>query len=405
MCDETALPQASFLKPSVCCSSAVLLLPLSLSLPAPETAAPPAPHAAKNPPSYVPMVAVIFLDIDGVICCNMAGRLEESKLAVLNQVCKATQAKVVLSTDWRRQAQLKRQVIAALKRLDIEVIGATPMRAMFQPIRPQEIMEWYNQNHQKFGIDKWVAIDDRDLLNEMGGPELTGHMCRTHPNTGLTKRLGDVCIEILGGNAAGTEVPEELSKQGRLGTPGNAPSSAAAAAMSATAPARTRSPATRTPLTKSGVPGFSAASSDPANQLACGGGGGGGSPGGAKQQRQPMAAAPGAAPPVVPASFATNAAAAASQMSSTAPASAASPSGNAFSGPAASRAVSGARSTTPKGGTRGGRAAGAPAPLTPGSKRTGPASSPATGGGGRRAQSPSAAARRGGPLSPPQLDS
>ena len=36
---------------------------------------------------------VIFLDIDGVICCNMAGRLEESKLAVLNTVVKASDAK------------------------------------------------------------------------------------------------------------------------------------------------------------------------------------------------------------------------------------------------------------------------------------------------------------------------
>ena len=43
------------------------------------------------------MVAVIFLDIDGVICCNMAGRLEESKLAILAEVVKKTQAKVVLS--------------------------------------------------------------------------------------------------------------------------------------------------------------------------------------------------------------------------------------------------------------------------------------------------------------------
>ncbi len=47
------------------------------------------------------MVAVIFLDIDGVICCNMAGRLEESKLAILAEVVKKTQAKVVLSTEIR----------------------------------------------------------------------------------------------------------------------------------------------------------------------------------------------------------------------------------------------------------------------------------------------------------------
>ena len=147
-------------------------------------------------------IAVIFLDIDGVICCNMAGRLEEGKLAVLNSVAKATGAKVVLSTDWRRQAQLKRQVVAALKRLDIEVIGATPMKAMFQPIRPVEILEWMSANGSKFEVTSWVAIDDRDLLNEQGGQGLQGRMVRTHPNSGLTKRLGDMAIEVRARAAA-----------------------------------------------------------------------------------------------------------------------------------------------------------------------------------------------------------
>ena len=142
------------------------------------------------------LALLTWTQIDGVICCNMAGRLEESKLSVLNSVCKATDAKVVLSTDWRRQAQLKRQVVGALKRLDIEVIGATPMRAMFQPIRPQEILEWLSANGPKFDVTSWVAIDDRDLLNEHGGAGLQGHMVRTHPSTGLTKRLGDVAIEV-----------------------------------------------------------------------------------------------------------------------------------------------------------------------------------------------------------------
>ena len=156
--------------------------------------------------------------LPAVICCNMAGRLEESKLAVLNTIVRATDAKVVLSTDWRRQAQLKRQVIAALKRLNIEVIGATPMRPMFQPIRPQEITEWHNANKEKFGIRDWCAIDDRDLLNEHGGGELQGHMVRTHPNTGLTKRLGDVAIELLGGHTASAPEPPvdvDLSKEQR----------------------------------------------------------------------------------------------------------------------------------------------------------------------------------------------
>jgi hypothetical protein len=186
------------------------------------------------------MVAVIFLDIDGVICCNMAGRLEENKLQCLNDICKATAAKVVLSTDWRRQAQLKRQVILALKRFDIEVIGATPMKAMFQPIRPQEITEWMRVNGEKAGVTSWVAIDDRDLTNENGGGELVGHFVRTHPNTGLTKRLADVAIGLL---QPGGAPPPEVAVAPATPSPTNP----AAAAFSATAPARLKTGAARGP--------------------------------------------------------------------------------------------------------------------------------------------------------------
>ena len=81
----------------------------------------PEPAATEQP--------LIFLDIDGVICCNRVGELEASKLAQLQRICRETGAKVVLSTDWRRQAALKRQVIQALARLDMECVGATPQRS------------------------------------------------------------------------------------------------------------------------------------------------------------------------------------------------------------------------------------------------------------------------------------
>ena len=41
------------------------------------------------------------------------------------------------------------------------------MRAMFQPIRPQEITAWLQKSGNR--VSTWVAIDDRDLLHEMGG--------------------------------------------------------------------------------------------------------------------------------------------------------------------------------------------------------------------------------------------
>jgi len=183
------------------------------------------------------MVHVIFLDIDGVICCNMSGRLEEAKLNELKGVVQATSAKVVLSTDWRRQAQLKRQVVAALKRLDIEVIGATPCRAMYQPIRPQEITEWMSKNAADVGVEGWVAIDDRDLLNEHGGQGLVGHMVRTHPNSGLTKRLADVCIHILNAGPAGSSGTNAMAATAPITMAGAA--SKAGFSAAATMPART----------------------------------------------------------------------------------------------------------------------------------------------------------------------
>ena len=43
----------------------------------------------------------------------------------------------------------------------------------------------------------WVAIDDRDLVNELGGAALCGHFVRTNPSTGLTPRLSDQAVQIL----------------------------------------------------------------------------------------------------------------------------------------------------------------------------------------------------------------
>ena len=105
--------------------------------------------------------------IDGVICCNSQSRLEEDKLKQLRRIVQETgNTKVVLSTDWRRQAQLKRRVISALKTVDVKCIGATPQRQMMKPVRPMEILSWLTTNGPDVegGVVAWVAIDDRDLL-------------------------------------------------------------------------------------------------------------------------------------------------------------------------------------------------------------------------------------------------
>ena len=66
----------------------------------------------------------IFLDIDGVICCNQYGRLEDRKLQLLRKVVKETGAKIVLSTDWRRIPKLKQLLVGTLQDYGMDVIGS-----------------------------------------------------------------------------------------------------------------------------------------------------------------------------------------------------------------------------------------------------------------------------------------
>jgi hypothetical protein len=46
----------------------------------------------------MPKRRLIFLDVDGVICCNSSGQLEPAKLAELQRIVRLTGAKLVLST-------------------------------------------------------------------------------------------------------------------------------------------------------------------------------------------------------------------------------------------------------------------------------------------------------------------
>ena len=149
---------------------------------------------------------LIFLDIDGVICCNYASELEESKLTQLRHVCSATGAKVVLSSDWRRQRPLKQKVQRALTRLGIGYAGCTSQRKRVEqrgnwlvelPCRPLEILDWLHR-HRGGGADcSWVAIDDRDLLSELGGSGLEGQFVQTYFTSGLTHTLAEQAITIL----------------------------------------------------------------------------------------------------------------------------------------------------------------------------------------------------------------
>ena len=140
---------------------------------------------------------VIFLDIDGVICCNNFSRLEEDKLMNLKRLVDQTSAKIVLSTDWRKFKDAKRVLIATLRGMGMKVIGQTPTHSPWA--RPKEITAWLTNFNSRAkrdntqAVDSWVAIDDRLLLQEPGGQELRRHFVRTIPARGLTMEAAERC--------------------------------------------------------------------------------------------------------------------------------------------------------------------------------------------------------------------
>ena len=164
---------------------------------------PPARSRARGCSSFALVSSHLFCSLScSVICCNGIGRLETDKMARIRDVVKQTGAKVVLSTDWRRDATLKATVTHALREQGIEVIGATRKGPPLKPIRPQEIWGWLELYQREKGkvVSEWVAVDDRELLAENGGDNLRGHFVNTNFATGLTDRARDRMIAVLNGN-------------------------------------------------------------------------------------------------------------------------------------------------------------------------------------------------------------
>eukprot|EP00930_Biecheleria_cincta_P091824 TRINITY_DN81481_c0_g1_i1.p1 TRINITY_DN81481_c0_g1~~TRINITY_DN81481_c0_g1_i1.p1 ORF type:complete len:242 (+),score=22.90 TRINITY_DN81481_c0_g1_i1:26-727(+) len=143
---------------------------------------------------------VIFLDIDGVLVTRRPCVMEPNLLQNLVRVVKETGAKIVLSSDWRRHPEARSEAQQVLRSVGLDFIGCTPCKSPYVAQRPTEIMSWKRDYQSKPGAEKWeqwVAIDDRDLLNEQHGRYLRGHFVQTQPLRGLTEQAADACIAIL----------------------------------------------------------------------------------------------------------------------------------------------------------------------------------------------------------------
>ena len=139
---------------------------------------------------------VIFLDIDGVICCNEKGRLESEQMQQLARIVRDTGAKVCISSNWRLYDELRTQLYGQLVHWGIECIGTTPDAGEAThglPMRPCEIKAWVDEWDRTAPIrgrprvSQFVAIDDRESASAIETFDAEKRE-RTDFNTGISSK-------------------------------------------------------------------------------------------------------------------------------------------------------------------------------------------------------------------------
>lgn len=157
----------------------------------------------------------IFLDVDGVL--NYTGshtKLHPDPISRLKRIIDATNARVIVSSMWRRNPSELDYLTFVLNRAGISVYGSTPASpdALYDPDdewdydhpwggpvwaakfgvqRTWEIMEVVSREIEKHGNISFVAIDDLPLT-------LPGHnFIQTQLSSGLEEHHVDAAISLL----------------------------------------------------------------------------------------------------------------------------------------------------------------------------------------------------------------
>lgn len=134
---------------------------------------------------------IIFLDIDGVLNSMRydrersaeQGNIDETRLPLLREITEQTQAKIVLSTSWRkhwsREASLcdeiGRELDAIFVKYGLAIFDKTPVLSGND--RAQEIRAWLSEHGE---VSAFVILDDIRL----GWGELQEHLVNTNPRIG-----------------------------------------------------------------------------------------------------------------------------------------------------------------------------------------------------------------------------
>lgn len=133
---------------------------------------------------------VLFLDVDGVLNNEEMIRevhdmhyLDDTFLARIARVVKASGCKVVISSTWRLSVVSLTRLKDALARHGVEIYSLTP-DSMMQP-RREEILAWLNNNKQ---VENYAVLDDDEDADVGSG------FFRTTFKDGLTDEIADQII-------------------------------------------------------------------------------------------------------------------------------------------------------------------------------------------------------------------
>ncbi|CAJ1356646.1 unnamed protein product, partial [Effrenium voratum] len=168
-------------------------------------AAPPAP-----PPS--PWMRVLFVDVDGVLNTKPDRRLlllEEEPCRLLKKLIQDAQAKLVLTSKWRKHKAYVGQVFENFGLLTCgEDLEATPFHCD-ETRRDLEILQWLNAHRGQ--VKAWFALDGHDLCVGAASKErLAGHVA--HLQGGLQAEHVEQALAVLceGGRPAPEPSPSDM---------------------------------------------------------------------------------------------------------------------------------------------------------------------------------------------------
>ena len=144
---------------------------------------------------------IIFLDVDGVLNNDKTADtipviryigLDQDKIDLLQKIVSATDAKIVLSSTWRRYTECFEYLIKRLGQdLSNKIIGRTPV---LWKNRYDEIVHWLSEQNN---ITDFIVLDD---LDDEDLEKFGDKFIKTLYTVGLTEELTDIAIKKLNSN-------------------------------------------------------------------------------------------------------------------------------------------------------------------------------------------------------------